>query len=132
MTAAALLSKAQKPFRIFFGAGLIAAGLYHFINPEFYYPMMPPWFPVPELLNLAAGAAEVVLGAGLLLSKWARRASYGVIALMVLFIPVHVYMVQVGGCMSEAVCLPLWAAWVRLIVLHPLIMLAAWWAGQRE
>ena len=38
-----------------------------------------------------------MLGAGLLLSKWARPASYGVIALMVLFIPVHVYMIQVGG-----------------------------------
>ncbi|AXJ02470.1 putative membrane protein [Cyclonatronum proteinivorum] len=125
-----VLTRFQNPFRIFFGAGFIVAGLYHFINPDFYYPMMPGWFPAPSALNLAAGAAEVVLGAGLLMSKYARLASYGIIGLMVLFIPAHVYMIQVGGCVSEAVCLPLWAAWVRLVVLHPLIILAAWWAGR--
>lgn len=117
----------KKAARTIFGVGFILAGLYHFINPEFYYPMMPEWFPGPELLNYAAGLAEVVLGAGLLYRPLARFAAYGIIMLMIAFIPVHVYMIQVGGCVSDAVCLPLWGAWVRLVVLHPMLIAFAWW-----
>ncbi len=113
--------------RLVFGLGFILAGIYHFINPEFYYPMMPGWFPAPEVLNFAAGLAEVVLGAALLFRPWARLAAIGIIVLMVLFIPVHVYMIQVGGCVSDEVCLPLWGAWVRLVVLHPLLIAFTWW-----
>jgi len=116
-------------FRLLFGIGLMLAGVYHFIHPEFYLPMMPGWFPMPALLNALAGAAELVLGAALLYRPTARVASYGIVVLMLLFIPVHIYMIQVGGCVSEQVCLPLWAAWVRLLVVHPLIIVAALWAG---
>ncbi len=118
--------------RIIFGAGFILAGLFHFINPDFYFPMMPGWFPAPELLNLLAGVVEIILGTGLLIRKYARPASYGVIFLMILFIPVHVYMIQVGGCVSDTVCLPLWAAWVRLVLIHPLLILFALWVGQTK
>ena len=44
-----------------FAVVLIAAGVYHFINPRFYDPIMPDWFPKP-LANAAGGVAEVVIG----------------------------------------------------------------------
>jgi len=110
-----------------FGSAFVLAGLYHFINPEFYYPMFPPYFPWIEGLNIMAGIAEIVLGAALFSSKFRRFAAYGIIGLMIVFLPIHIYMIQAGGCLSEAVCLPLWGAWVRLLVIHPILIASAWW-----
>lgn len=109
-----------------FGTAFIIAGLYHFINPEFYYPMFPPYFKWIEGLNILAGVAEIMLGGGLFFKSTRERAAYGIIGLMILFLPIHIYMIQAGGCLSEAVCLPLWGAWVRLVVIHPIIIAIAW------
>jgi hypothetical protein len=38
----------------------IGAGANHFLNPELYRGMMPPWLPVPPSIQLVAGAAEMV------------------------------------------------------------------------
>jgi uncharacterized membrane protein len=117
----------KKIFRMLFGIILIMAGAYHFINPEFYYPMFPPYFVWIEGFNVLAGIAEIILGAGLIFNATQKKAAYGIIGLMILFIPIHIYMIQVGGCLSEAVCLPLWGAWVRLVVIHPVIIAIAWY-----
>lgn len=113
--------------RFVFGFAFIIAGLYHFINPEFYYPMFPPYFTWIEGFNILAGVAEIMFGGGLLFNATRERASYGIIGLMILFIPIHVYMIQAGGCLSEAVCLPLWGAWVRLVIIHPILIGIAWY-----
>ena len=102
----------------------ILAGLNHFIDPEFYYPLIPPYFPFPIWINVISGLLEIVLGTALLLSGYRRYAAYGLIILLILFIPSHVYFIQVGGCIDGGLCVPAWIAWVRLIVIHPLLL---WW-----
>jgi len=58
------------PFLVIaFGVLLIAAGVYHFVNPAFYNPMMPKWFP-RALANAAGGVAEIIIGIGLLVPDW--------------------------------------------------------------
>jgi uncharacterized membrane protein len=105
-------------FALFF----VVAGANHFINPHFYLPLIPPVFPYPEIINLVAGVVEIVLGVGLALSKFQKYAAYGIVLLMIAFIPSHVYFIQIGGCVKNGLCVSPWIAWVRLLVVHPLLI----------
>ncbi len=103
------------------------AGVNHFRNPEFYAGLIPPYLPNPDLINTASGVAEILLGALLLFSKTRKIAAVGIIAMLIAFVPAHVYHIQTGGCPTEELCAPLWATWVRLLVLQPLLIVWAWW-----
>lgn len=101
------------------------AGLNHFINPSFYLPLIPPYFPFPELINVLSGIAEIALGGMLIIPATRRSAVIGILILLVAFLPAHIYLIQLDGCAGE-LCVPPWVAWVRLIVIHPLLILWAW------
>ncbi len=104
----------------------VFAGLNHFINPEFYYPLIPDYLIYIKEINLLSGISEVLLGIGLLIPKL-RKVSATLIVLMLLaFIPSHVYFIQIGGCITEGLCVPSWIAWFRLIIIHPILIFWAW------
>jgi uncharacterized membrane protein len=103
------------------------AGVNHFVNPGFYLPLIPPYFPYPEAINWLSGVGEIVLAIALLFSSTRKPASYLIIAMLVAFIPSHVYFIQVGGCIPDGLCAPEWVGWFRLIVVHPLLIAWAWW-----
>ena len=105
----------------------IAAGLNHFVNPGFYLPLIPAYFPWKEGINWLSGLLEVMLGFGLLFPKLRDLAAWGIIVLLLLFIPSHVYFIQIGSCVEDGLCVPSWVAWVRLLIIHPLLVL---WAYQ--
>ena len=42
----------------------IFAGANHFIKPEFYLALMPPYLPAHEALNIISGLAEIAGGIG--------------------------------------------------------------------
>ena len=100
------------------------AGLNHFLNPQFYLPLIPDYLPYPEAINWISGVLEMGLGLGLLMEKSRRAFALGLIILLVLFIPSHVYFIQIGSCIEGGLCVPEWLSWGRLIIIHPLIM---WW-----
>ncbi len=104
-----------------------AGGINHFRNPDFYLPLIPDYLPWHWWINAVAGIAEVALGIGLLLKPTRRYAAYAVIFMLILFIPSHVYFIQIGGCIEGGLCAPLWVGWVRLVVIHPLLILWAWY-----
>ncbi len=103
------------------------AGSYHFINPGFYTPLFPPylakWAPT---LNILAGIAEIVLAIGLCFSSTRNWAIYGVIAMLIAFIPAHIYMIQLGNFKIGTFQMTPMIGWIRLLVLHPLLMAWAW------
>jgi len=68
-----------------------------------------------------------LLGLLLIFKKTRPAAACGVIILLGLFIPAHVFMIRRGGCMGIHICIPAWAAWVRLFPLQFLLMAWAWW-----
>lgn len=105
----------------------ICAGLNHFLHPESYYPIIPPYLPYPTFINIASGVIEIVLGALLIFFSTRKAAAYGIVILLGLFIPAHIFMIQKGGCMSETMCIPTWAAWLRLFPLQFMLMGWAWW-----
>ncbi len=107
----------------------LVAGINHFLHPENYYALIPPYFPFHQFINMVSGAAEIIFG-GLLIFPFSRKAgAYGIVVLLILFIPAHIYMIQKGGCMSIQMCVPPWVAWVRLFpVQFVLIAWARWYA----
>ena len=102
------------------------AGSYHFINPEFYLGLIPTYLPYPNIINYASGFFEILLAIGVAIPKTRLLAVKSIIVLLILFIPSHVYFIQVGSCVESAFCIAPWIAWVRLLLVHPLLILWAW------
>lgn len=103
---------------IFFFVG----GVNHFISPNFYEPLIPPYFTYISAINLLAGVAEILGALGLAIKKLRMSASYGLILLMIAFIPSHIYFIQIDSCVAEGLCVSEWIAWIRLLIIHPLII----------
>lgn len=107
----------------------IMAGINHFRHPELYIDIIPPAFPAKEFLNTASGILEILLAVLLLIPATRKWASFGFIGLLILFIPVHIYMIKTGWSVNGTI-LPQWAIWFRLLVAQPLLILWAWWNGK--
>ena len=106
--------------------GYLLAGINHFRSPEPYYLLIPDYLPWKVLINIAAGVCEIVFAIGLLFSSTRKWAAICIIAMLVAFIPSHVWMIQKGGCFPKpGFCFPVWVMWVRLLLLQPLLI---WWA----
>lgn len=103
------------------------AGANHFINPSFYSGLIPPYLPWHDLINIFSGVAEIVLACLLLVPRTRMLASKGIIVLLILFIPAHIYFIQINSCIPDGLCVPQWLGWVRLIIVHPLLIAWAWW-----
>jgi uncharacterized membrane protein len=99
----------------------IAAGLYHFIHPETYLRIMPPWLPAHHFLVLLSGIIEVVLGV-LVIPPFTRRpAAWGLIVLLLAVFPANVQMMLNYRRDGNPL---LWVAILRL----PLQAALIWWA----
>ena len=97
----------------------IVAGTFHFLKPEMYLQIMPPYFPAPQLLVAVSGAAEIAGGIGLLIRPLRQAAGWELIALLVAVFPANIYMLQHSGQFHIAP----WILWTRL----PLqIVFGAW------
>jgi len=107
--------------------GYLLAGVNHFRVPESYIRIIPPYIPLPKLMNLLAGFFEILFGLLLIFKRTRILAARGIILLLILFIPIHVDMVirapfQLGGLYVTPLI-----AWIRLAVLQPLLIWWAWW-----
>ena len=102
------------------------AGINHFVNPEFYYPLIPDYFVFPEMINILSGLAEILLGLGLLSSKTRKISAYLIITMLIAFIPSHVYFIQIGSCIDGGLCVAKWLGWVRLVLVHPILLFWVW------
>ena len=73
---------------------LVFAGIMHFVRPEFFLKIVPPYLPFPMGLVLISGAFEIMLGASLWIPRLSRIAAWGVIALMLAVFPANIYLFQ--------------------------------------
>jgi uncharacterized membrane protein len=79
-------------FKWIFGIAFIFAGINHFLNPDFYLRIMPPYLPWHLFLVQLSGIIEIVLGVLLLIPKFTRFAAWGLIALLIAVSPANIYM----------------------------------------
>jgi uncharacterized membrane protein len=74
------------------GFGFVAAGINHFRRPDLYEAIVPRWAPRPDLTHAVAGAAEVVLGAGLFPRRTRSSAARALVWLLLIVFPANVDM----------------------------------------
>lgn len=98
------------------------AGINHFINPAGYLRLIPEYFPYHALLNIIAGLCEVAFGVLLLFPQTRKWAAWGIILMLLAFVPAHVYFIELNSCIENGICLPPWTGWFRLIVIHPILI----------
>lgn len=83
------------PWHLYLMASLyILAGLNHFRKPKMYVRIIPPYFPAPKVLNIVSGLAELLFGILLCIPAYSSYAAYGIIFLLIAFLPGHIYMLQ--------------------------------------
>lgn len=71
---------------------LIAAGINHFVHPDFYLSIMPPYLPAHAMLVAISGFFEILGGIGLMIKRTRQMAGIGVILLMIAVFPANLYM----------------------------------------
>jgi uncharacterized membrane protein len=100
---------------------MVVAGINHFVNPEFYLRIMPPWIPWHESIVLWSGVAEIAAGLGVLIPTIRRPAGWFAIAVLLAVFPANVWMAVDPSIWPEV---STWARWLRL----PIQALFIWWA----
>jgi uncharacterized membrane protein len=88
----------------------VVAGTFHFLKPEMYAQIIPPYLPAPQLLVAVSGIAEIAGGLGLLIPSLRRAAGWSLIALLLAVFPANIYMVQHPDRFHFAP----WLLWMRL------------------
>lgn len=99
----------------------ILAGGMHFVKPRMYARIMPAWIPAHIPLVHLSGILEMLFGAALFFPGAEQAGLYGIIALLVLFLPVHFHMLTDK---NAAMGLPYWVRLLRI----PLQGLLMYWA----
>lgn len=107
------------------GVFFILGGINHFINPDFYLPLIPDYLPYHSFTNIVSGALEVMAGIAVLIPSTRKMGCNAIVVLLIAFLPAHIYFIQKGGCLSDTLCVPAWVAWIRLLVIHPILI---YWA----
>jgi uncharacterized membrane protein len=74
------------------GPFFIGAGALHFVRPEPYRAIMPPYIPASHAMVALSGVAEAAGGAGLLAPRTRRWASWWLVATLVAIFPANVHM----------------------------------------
>lgn len=98
-------------FRLLLGLFFVVAGVNHFLNPQVYVGMIPPYLPYPEMLNLVSGAAEVAGGVGILIPRLRWLAAWGLVALLIAIFPANLHLALNGWAAHD---IPRWVLWARL------------------
>ena len=71
----------------------IVAGILHFVRPRSYVSIIPSYIPYQKEMVYLSGIAEIVFGA-MLFTTLKDYALWGIILMLIAFIPVHIYMLK--------------------------------------
>jgi uncharacterized membrane protein len=105
-----------------FGVFMIFGGVNHFIKPEMYAPFIPEFLP-NEVINYLTGILEIVVGVGVFIPKFRSMATLGILIMMLVFLPLHIFDVfkenpAIGSRQAALIRLPvqfLFIAWAWYI-----------------
>jgi uncharacterized membrane protein len=103
----------------------IGAGVNHFVNPDFYLRIMPPYLNYHLPLVYISGVAEIVLGVMLLIPQFTRKAAWGIILLLIAVFPANIYVYQHQDVIDSD--LSNTAHLIRLALQGVLILWAYWY-----
>ena len=93
------------------GVLYVLAGMNHFRKPKLYERIMPAYIPAHSSMVLLSGIAEMILGFMILNKNSQEVAAWGIILMLIVFLPVHIYMLQNE---QAAMKLPKWILILRI------------------
>ena len=70
---------------------LIFGGVKHFISPNNYISFVPSFLPFTLAIIYLSGLIEILLGVALLFKKMKIIGAWGILILMFLFLPIHIW-----------------------------------------
>ena len=70
---------------------LIFGGVQHFISPNNYIPFVPSFLPFTLALIYLSGLFEILFGLALFCKKLETLGAWGILILMLLFLPIHIW-----------------------------------------
>lgn len=108
-----------QPAPALLGGFFVLAGVLHFVIPDFYLAMMPPWLPAHQELVALSGVAEILGGIGVLSARWRSAAGVGLLLLLLAVFPANIQMLLNARAAGE----PTLLLWLRL----PLQVVFLWW-----
>jgi uncharacterized membrane protein len=107
-------------------AGYTFAGINHFWHPGGYISIIPRYIPHPVLMNMLAGIFEILFGLMLIWPGTRLWAIYGIILMLVAFLPVHIDMALHAPLKLGNLKVTPFGAWLR-VALQAVLMLWVWW-----
>jgi uncharacterized membrane protein len=111
------------------GIAFVAAGRLHFVRPDFYVKIMPPYLPWHLELVYLSGVAEILLGLLVLIPKCRWLGAWGLIALLVAVFPANIHMAMNPDSFPE---IAPWLLWARLPLQFVMIAWAYWFTGNER
>ncbi|UMB53003.1 hypothetical protein MKD41_11735 [Lutibacter sp. A64] len=70
---------------------MIYAGAQHFIKPSFFMPFVPAFLTFKLAIIYISGAVEIIVGAMLFFKKYSKLGALGILILLILFLPIHIW-----------------------------------------
>ncbi len=114
--------------RVLLGIFFTYAGINHFLVPEVYMQIMPPFLPTPLALVYISGLFEILGGIGVLVPRTRTAAGWGLVALLIAVFPANIYMAM-KGVYIEGMPREEWLLWARL-PLQCVLIAWVWWAAR--
>lgn len=98
------------------------AGTWHFVRPDLFLRIMPPYIPYPLECVYISGVVEVLGGLGLLQSSTRKVAGWLLLALLLAVFPANINMAIHPELFPD---IPTWLLYARL-PFQPLLMFWVW------
>ena len=102
------------------GAAYVLAGINHFAHTDFYLKMLTGFLPYPVALNVISGAAEIILGIGVMIPKTRKISAWGIILLLVAIFPANINMALHWQDWGQSIA--------PFLIRLPIQFLLLWWA----
>ena len=104
----------------------IVIGVQHFMDPDWFVQIMPPYLPFHYELVSLSGFFEILFGVMLLHSKTRFIAAWGLILLLIAVYPANIYLAFNDAPQQALGISAFMASWVRLPIQFIFITLAYW------
>jgi uncharacterized membrane protein len=104
----------------------IGVGSAHFISPEKFLLIMPPYLPFHLELIYISGFIEILLGLLLLIKRFRFFAGFGLIILLIFVFPANIYLYTSDFARDAYGQISQTDALIRMFFQLPLIMIAYW------
>lgn len=84
-------------------------GITHFTNQQFFEDIVPGFLPNPRAINFISGAAEILMGIGLLVPETRVFTAWVLIIFLIVVFPANIVQIYQW---SEKFKIPAWMFWI--------------------